>query len=58
MVHDSFRQKRKTIKNNLKDYDIDKIEKILKKYNMDLSIRAEQIPIEIFVELANCLVNE
>ncbi len=58
MVYDSFRQKRKTIKNNLKDYDMDKVEKILKKHNMDLSIRAEQIPIEIFVELANCLVNE
>ena len=55
LIRDSFKQKRKTIKNNLKDYDLEKIELILKKYNMDLSVRAEAISIEIFVELANIL---
>lgn len=55
LVRDSFKQKRKTLKNNLKDYDLDKINEILLKYNMDLSIRAEQISIEIFVEIANNL---
>lgn len=53
LIKDSFVQKRKTLKNNLKDYDIDKINKILNKYNLDISIRAEQISIEIFADIAN-----
>ena len=53
LIRDSFVQKRKTLRNNLKEYDLDKIENILNKYNLDLSVRAEQIPIEIFVEIAN-----
>ena len=55
LVKDSFAQKRKTIKNNLKNYNLDKIEEILKKYNFDLSARAEQLPIEVFVDIANNL---
>ena len=55
LVKDSFTQKRKTIKNNLKNYNLDKIEEILKKYNFNLSVRAEQLPIEVFVDIANNL---
>ena len=55
LVRDSFKQKRKTLRNNLKNYDLEKINNVLNKYNMDLSIRAEQIPIEIFVDIANNL---
>lgn len=55
LVRDSFKQKRKTLRNNLKHYDLDKINIILNRYNMDLSIRAEQLPIEIFVDIANNL---
>lgn len=55
LIKDSFKQKRKTLRNNLKDYDLKKIELILKKYNMDLSVRAEAISIEIFIEIANNL---
>ena len=55
LVKDSFTQKRKTLKNNLKNYDLNKIEEILKKYNYNLSVRAEQLPIEIFVAIANNL---
>ncbi len=58
LIRDSFVQKRKTIRNNLKGYDLDKIETVLKKYNFDLSVRAEQLPIEVFVELANYLCEE
>lgn len=58
LIRDSFVQKRKTIRNNLKGYDLDKIETVLKKNNFDLSVRAEQLPIEIFVELANYLCEE
>lgn len=55
LIRDSFRQKRKTIKNNLKGYDLEKVEKILKKHNLSLSSRAEQISTEIFAEIANYL---
>ncbi len=55
LVKDSFIQKRKTLRNNLKGYDLEKIEEVLKKYGYDLSVRAEQLPIEIFVEISNIL---
>ena len=55
LVRDSFKQKRKTIKNNLGDYDLDKIELVLKKHNMSLQTRAEQISIDVFIEISNNL---
>ena len=53
LVKDSFRFKRKNIKNNLKDYNLYMIEKVLIKNNLNLSSRAEQIPLEIFVDISN-----
>ena len=53
IVKDSFKQKRKTIKNNLREYDLEKIEKVLLNNNFSLSSRAEEIPIEVFVSIAN-----
>lgn len=53
IVRDSFKQKRKTLKNNLKNYDLDKIEEVLKEYNMDLSTRAEVIPDYVFADISN-----
>ena len=55
LIRDSFTQKRKTLRNNLKGYNLESVEKTLKKYNLDLSVRAEQISLEIFVEIANNL---
>lgn len=55
LIRDSFTQKRKTIKNNLKGYDLEKIQKVLENYNLDLTVRAEALPIEIFVEIANAI---
>ena len=55
LVRDSFNQKRKNLKNNLKDYDLEKINKILNKYNFDLTVRAEQLDINIFIDIANNL---
>lgn len=55
LVRDAFTQKRKTIKNNLKDYDLGKIEEVLKNNSFSLSSRAEELPLEVFVELANIL---
>lgn len=55
LVRDSFKQKRKTLRNNLKEYDLNKIEEILKKYKYDLSVRAEQLDIDIFIDISNNL---
>ena len=55
LVRDSFKQKRKNLRNNLKEYDLEQIESILQKHNLDLTARAEQLPIEIFVEISNNL---
>ena len=53
ILKDSFQYKRKTIKNNLKKYDLNIIEKVLKKHNFDLNTRAEMLDLETFVDLAN-----
>lgn len=53
LIKDSFAFKRKTLRNNLKGYDLVKISKVLERHNMDLSVRAEQISLELFVEIAN-----
>ena len=48
-------QKRKNLRNNLKNYDLEKISEVLDKYGYDLSVRAENLSIDIFVDLANNL---
>lgn len=53
LIKDSFQQKRKTIRNNLKDYDLQTVENVLKKYQFDLNTRAEQIPDYVFAEISN-----
>ena len=53
LIKDSFTQKRKNLKNNLKGYDLNKIQAILKKYDKDLTARAEQLSIEEFVDISN-----
>lgn len=55
LIRDSFTYKRKNLKNNLKDYDLEKIEKILKKYNLNLNVRAESLSIDMFVSISNYL---
>ena len=55
LVKDSFRFKRKTLRNNLKEYDLDKILSVLSKYNMDLTVRAEVLTLEMFVNISNNL---
>ena len=55
IVRDSFKQKRKTIRNNLREYDLSIIESVLGKYGYDLSVRAEALSIDIFVDIANNL---
>ena len=55
LVRDSFKFKRKTLKNNLKNYDLNNISKTLEKYHLDLSVRAEALSIEIFIDICNNL---
>lgn len=57
LVRDSFVQKRKTLKNNLKSYDFNRVIPILNKYNFNENVRAEAIPIEVFIEISNELNN-
>lgn len=53
LVKDSFTQKRKNLRNNLKGYDLNKIESILQNHNKDLTARAEQLSIEEFIDISN-----
>ena len=55
LINDSFKQKRKTLKNNLKDYDFNQINQVLQKHNLNDNIRAEEISEELFVEITNNL---
>ena len=53
LIRDSFRLKRKTLRNNLKEYDFSIIEKVLEKKNLPINVRGEQIPLEVFIEISN-----
>ena len=53
LVRDSFMMKRKNLRNNLRNYDLDKINSVLNSYGFDISSRAEQVPLECFVDIAN-----
>lgn len=55
LIKDAFKFKRKNLRNNLKGYNLSKIEDILVKNNHSLSDRAEVIPVSLFVEIANIL---
>ena len=54
-IKDSFSQKRKTLKNNLKEYDWRKILDILHEFGYNDDVRAEALPIEIFAMISNRL---
>lgn len=56
LVRDSFHFKRKTLRNNLKNYNLEKVEEVLKQYHLDLTVRAEDLSLEIFVNISNNLV--
>lgn len=53
LIRDSFQYKRKNLKNNLKHYNLKKIDEILSKYNFDTTVRAEQLDLKIFIDIAN-----
>ncbi|MDD2207742.1 MAG: 16S rRNA (adenine(1518)-N(6)/adenine(1519)-N(6))-dimethyltransferase RsmA [Bacilli bacterium] len=55
LISDAFKHKRKTLLNNLSNYDKDLIKSILEKHEYPILVRAEELPIEFFIELANAL---
>lgn len=55
LIRDSFKYKRKNIRNNLKEYDLEKINEVLKKYHKNYTFRAEAITLKEFIEISNYL---
>ena len=55
IINDSFKMKRKTLKNNLSDYDFTKVKEVLDKYKLPESVRAEELSEDIFVDIVNNL---
>ena len=53
LIKDSFKYKRKNLKNNLKGYNLNKIAAILKEEKLDLNIRAESLTIDQFIKIAD-----
>ncbi len=52
-VHDAFRFKRKNLRNNFKDYDLELLSEILSEYGYDLRSRAEAVSVVDFVNISN-----
>lgn len=52
LIKQAFQFKRKNLRNNLKKYDLKLIDEILSQYNYSLSNRAEDIPVDVFIEIA------
>lgn len=55
LVRDSFKFKRKNLRNNLKGYDLEKIEESLKSIGKDLTVRAEALTLEDFIKISESL---
>lgn len=55
LVRDSFQFKRKTLKNNLYNYNWAIIKDLLISENYQENVRAEDLPLEIFIKIANLL---
>ena len=53
LVRDSFKFKRKNLRNNLKGYDLEKVELALNEIKKDLTVRAESLTIEDFIYISN-----
>lgn len=55
LIKNAFRFKRKTLKNNLIGYDLNLVDSLLGKYGYSLSNRAEEIPVDVYINVANKL---
>lgn len=55
LLKDAFHLKRKNLRNNLQDYNLETITKVLSKYGLNLTARAEELSLDIFIDIANNL---
>ena len=55
LIKDSFKMKRKNLRNNLKNYDLELISKLLNDRNKSLTNRAEELSVDDYIYLANRL---
>ena len=55
LIKDAFKFKRKTLKNNLKNYDYNLITKALEQCGKNLNCRAENLSLDDFIVIANSL---
>ena len=55
LIKQAFQFKRKNLRNNLKKYDLANIDRVLSIYGYTLNNRAEDIPLEIFIEMTRNL---
>lgn len=53
LIESAFKYKRKNLNNNLKEYNKDAISNILEKHGYSLNNRAEEIPVDIYIEISN-----
>lgn len=58
LIDDAFRFKRKTLKNNLKNYDWTKIYNFLNNYGYKESVRAEELALDIYIKLTEYLTSD
>jgi len=55
LIRDSFQFKRKTLKNNLKNYDWNKIKEYLDNNEINETVRAEELSLNNYIEISNNL---
>ncbi len=55
LIKSAFLMKRKNLKNNLKNYNLEVIEKVLNNYNLTLQNRAEEVPLECFIDISESM---
>lgn len=55
LLKESFKYKRKTIYNNLKTYDKESLEKVLKRHGASLNSRAEELDLETYIDMSENL---
>ena len=53
IIKDSFQMKRKNLRNNLKNYDLNSLEKLLNDIGKNLTNRAEELSVNDFIYLAS-----
>lgn len=58
IVKESFLHRRKTLRNNLKNYNLKLIDEVLLKSAYSLNNRPQDLPLEVYVDIANTLYLE